>query len=136
VTTSPDVTVSTNLGTWVNRRNLYANREVIDLLAIESNTTASQNVESTLIGEQYSRKRWMKENMYSKLPLFLRAFVYFCVRYFLQLGFLDGKPGLIWHFLQGFWYRFLVDAKLYEQQHRRKQAMSAAPAPAPIPQPL
>ena len=30
------------------------------------------------------------------------------------MGFLDGKEGLIWHFLQGFWYRFLVDAKIFE----------------------
>lgn len=88
-----------------------------------------KKVESSLLGEQYSRKRWMKENMYSKLPLFLRALVYFSYRYFIQLGFLDGKPGLIWHFLQGFWYRFLVDAKLYEHTHRQWQA---APKPAPV----
>jgi hypothetical protein len=24
------------------------------------------------------------------------------------------KPGLVWHFLQGGWYRFLVDAKINE----------------------
>ena len=34
--------------------------------------------------------------------------------------FLDGKPGLVWHFLQGGWYRFLVDAKIYEINHRVK----------------
>lgn len=47
-------------------------------------------------------------------PLFLRAFLYFLMRYTIGLGFLDGKEGLIFHFLQGFWYRFLVDAKIYE----------------------
>jgi glycosyltransferase involved in cell wall biosynthesis len=121
---------------WTGKHNLYANREVLDLIAIETHTTASQNVESTLSGEQYSRKRWMKENMYSKMPLFLRALVYFSFRYFIQLGFLDGKPGLIWHFLQGFWYRFLVDAKLYEHNHRRQQAAPMVPAPASVSQPL
>ena len=45
---------------------------------------------------------------------FLRPFIYFIWRYFIKLGFLDGKQGLIWHFLQGFWYRFLVDAKINE----------------------
>jgi hypothetical protein len=39
---------------------------------------------------------------------------YWFYRYFLKLGFLDGRQGLVYHFLQGFWYRFLVDAKLYE----------------------
>ena len=48
------------------------------------------------------------------MPIFLRAFIYFLVRYFLLLGFLDGIKGLIYHFLQGFWYRFLVDAKILE----------------------
>jgi len=35
VTTSPDVTVSTNLGTWVNRRHLFANRELADVFQKE-----------------------------------------------------------------------------------------------------
>lgn len=35
VTTSPDVTVSTNLGTWVNRRHLFANREMADIFQKE-----------------------------------------------------------------------------------------------------
>ena len=48
------------------------------------------------------------------MPLFIRPFLYFIFRYFIQLGFLDGKKGLVWHFLQGFWYRFLVDAKIYD----------------------
>jgi pyruvate dehydrogenase E1 component len=36
VTTSPDVTVSTNLGAWVNRRNLFARREMADLFQKEA----------------------------------------------------------------------------------------------------
>jgi hypothetical protein len=47
------------------------------------------------------------------LPLFFRAFLYFLYRYFIRFGFLDGLRGLIWHFLQGFWYRLLVDAKIF-----------------------
>jgi hypothetical protein len=34
----------------------------------------------------------------------------------IQLGFLDCRVGLIHHVLQGFWYRFLVDAKLREME--------------------
>jgi hypothetical protein len=45
-------------------------------------------------------------------------------RYLLRLGFLDGKEGLIFHFLQGFWYRFLVDSMVFE---RRKAAKQRAP---------
>ncbi len=35
VTTSPDVTVSTNLGGWVNRRGLFAREEIADLFRTE-----------------------------------------------------------------------------------------------------
>jgi hypothetical protein len=52
------------------------------------------------------------------LPLFTRPFAYFIFRFVFKLGFLDGTKGLIWHFLQGLWYRFLVDAKIYEMYHR------------------
>jgi hypothetical protein len=34
------------------------------------------------------------------------------------LGFLDGKEGLIFHFLQGFWHQFLIDAKIYEAKRK------------------
>jgi pyruvate dehydrogenase E1 component len=42
ITTSPDVTVSTNLGTWVNRRNLYANREMVDIFQKEAIPSAQK----------------------------------------------------------------------------------------------
>jgi hypothetical protein len=59
------------------------------------------------------------------MPLFLRPGLYFTWRYFFKLGFLDGKPGLVWHFLQGGWYRFLVDAKINEIYHLAEQEMRA-----------
>ena len=51
---------------------------------------------------------------YARMPLFWRAFGYFVYRYIIKLGFLDGKEGFLWDFLQGWWYRTLVDAKVYE----------------------
>ena len=52
------------------------------------------------------------KRMYYKLPRYLRAVAYFCVRYFLQGGFLDGMPGWRWNFWQGLWYRWLVDREI------------------------
>ena len=49
---------------------------------------------------------------YYKLPPYFRALLYFCIRYFLKLGFLDGLPGFRWHFWQGLWYRWLVDREI------------------------
>ena len=36
------------------------------------------------------------------------------VVYFFKGGFLEGKEGFLWNFLQGWWYRTLVDAKVFE----------------------
>ncbi len=102
-----------NLHWWIEKHNLYATREAVDILNLKYAFMKYEGIPSRLFGTQEQRKRWMKLR-YAELPLVLRPFLYFMYRYFLKLGFLDGKEGLIWHFLQGFWYRFLVDAKIFE----------------------
>lgn len=68
-------------------------------------------------------KRFMKFDIYYKLPGGLRARLYYWYRYYLQLGFLDGREGKIFAFLQAYWYRYLVDAKIRErEQQMRDQA--------------
>lgn len=92
----------------------YAIREAVDLLDIELDLTgAAQTDEHKQISTQALQKR-MKKHQYAKQPLFWRSFAYFCYRYFLKGACLDGKIGFIWTFLQGWWYRTLVDAKIYE----------------------
>jgi hypothetical protein len=49
---------------------------------------------------------------YYRLPPYFRAFAYFCIRYFIKLGFLDGISGFRWHFWQGLWYRWIVDREI------------------------
>ncbi len=106
-----------NLTWWTQKHNLYAIREVIDLLNIKYNFRDFEAVEPKIFGSQEQRKRYLKVK-YASVPLFTRPIFYFIYRYFLRLGFIDGKQGLMWHFLQGFWYRFLIDAKIYEIYHR------------------
>lgn len=102
-----------NLTWWTEKHNNYAIREAVDILNILYNFISYDEVEPNIFGTQEQKKRWLKIR-YASLPLFIRPVLYFHWRYFLKLGFLDGKQGLIWHFLQGFWYRFLVDAKIHE----------------------
>jgi len=102
-----------NLTWWTEKHNNYATREAVDLLNIIYNFKSYDEVEPNIFGTQEQKKRWLKIK-YAKLPLFLRPIIYFTWRYFLKLGFLDGKAGFIWHVLQGGWYRFLVDAKINE----------------------
>ena len=98
---------------WTNKHNHYATREAVDILNTIYGFKRYDEVEPKLFGTQEQRKRKLK-HIYTCMPLFIRPFIYFIWRYFIKLGFLDGKQGLIWHFLQGFWYRFLVDAKVNE----------------------
>jgi hypothetical protein len=56
----------------------------------------------------------MKEKVYNRIPFQVSALVYFLYRYIVRLGFLDGSEGLVYHVLQGFWYRFLVGARVRE----------------------
>lgn len=103
-----------NLSWWTNKHVGYAIREAVDLLDMEYNLTGSAKADSQKnINKQAKSKRMLKHK-YAKQPLFWRSFVYFCYRYFFKLGFLDGKKGFLWHFLQGWWYRTLVDAKVFE----------------------
>jgi len=87
------------LSDWIQKHNNYSSREASDVLR-----------------GNYGTK---KKKIYYRLPLFCRALLYFIYRYFFRLGFLDGKEGLIFHFLQGFWYRFLIDAKIYEARKQK-----------------
>jgi glycosyltransferase involved in cell wall biosynthesis len=80
----------------------------------EKESATLQAIKPNLLGDKVVRTRWMKEKLYARTPLFVRPFLYFFHRYFILLGFLDGVPGLIWHVLQGFWYRFYIDSKVYE----------------------
>lgn len=103
--------VAANLGTWTLRHKRWAELEASEMLA---HGDPRRQVRPDLMGNPIERRRWFR-NAYSRGPLFARAFAYWSYRYLLRLGFLDGREGLIFHFLQGFWFRFLVDAMIYEQ---------------------
>lgn len=106
---------------WTKKHNNYATREAIDILNINYNFTNKENeINPKLFGNQVERKKYLK-NVYASLPLFTRPFIYFFWRYILRFGFLDKTQGLIWHFLQAFWYRFLVDVKIYEIKKESKR---------------
>lgn len=97
------------------KHNKYATREAIDVLNQRLGLFArDEALNSESASWQASAKRWAKERVYNRLPFTLSATLYFIWRYIFQLGFLDGRSGLVYHFLQGYWYRFLVGAKLME----------------------
>src|SRR5437879_3152102 len=77
----------------------------------------SWSIQPRLLGNPDERAVWLKSRWYS-LPLYVRPFLYFGYRYVCRLGFLEGRTGFLFHFLQAFWFRMVVDAKLSELEHR------------------
>lgn len=106
-----------NLSWWISKHDRYAELEVE--ARVESVAYKNVDLETNLSG-QAARKRWLKEKAYSRLPSTLRATFYFLYRYILGRGFLDGKAGFYFHFLQAYWYRTLVEAKMFELEQRAK----------------
>ncbi|MEZ7528309.1 glycosyltransferase family 2 protein [Cloacibacterium normanense] len=96
---------------WTEKHNNYSTREAIMRL----------DAQYHFLEQNQQNLHKSNKQFYLKLPLFLRAFVYFCYRYFIKLGLLDGRNGLIWHVLQGFWYQFLVDAKIAQVEYFSKK---------------
>ncbi|MBX2890012.1 MAG: glycosyltransferase family 2 protein [Saprospiraceae bacterium] len=104
-----------NLTWWTAKHNAYATREAVERLNAQYHFLEKEPDETS-----DSKIKWHKQ-LYTQLPLFVRPFGYFFYRYCLRLGFLEGKPGLIWHVLQGFWFQFLVDAKIYQIKYLAKK---------------
>jgi glycosyltransferase involved in cell wall biosynthesis len=115
---------------WIEKHNGYSSREAVDLLNLEyqfaqQNSVAALSLSNSSIG----LKRWIKENIYAKLPGGARSLSYFLWRYILMLGFLDGARGTQFHFFQALWYRYMVDCKVaevkrYIQEHQVSPAVA------------
>lgn len=94
-----------NLSWFTNKYNWYSTREAMDFFE-------EKNVEK----KKLNIRTWIKMNIYYKLPMGSRSWLFYIYRYYFCRGFLDGKEGKIYAFLQAYWYRFLVDAKIYEHE--------------------
>jgi glycosyltransferase involved in cell wall biosynthesis len=99
------------LSEWTMRHNRWAEAEAEELRL--GTARPGVIVPKLTGGTPVQQKRALRAG-YNSAPRFLRAFLLFFYRYVLRLGFLDGKAGLIFFVLQTFWFRFLIDAKLYE----------------------
>lgn len=104
-----------DLSYFTDKHNKYATREAIEVLNQRLGLfDRDEALNARSASPQASIKRWVKERLYNRIPFTVSAPLYFLWRYVFQLGFLDGRSGLVYHFLQGYWYRFLVGARLME----------------------
>jgi glycosyltransferase involved in cell wall biosynthesis len=111
---------SVSLADWTSRHNRWSDLEVAEMCSAPT-APAADVLQARLRGDPRERTRWLKA-WYYRMPGGPRALAYFVYRYVFRLGFLDGREGFYFAFLQGFWFRLLVDAKMHElrQAERRR----------------
>lgn len=97
------------LSRWVERHIRYARLAADDLRRDPDTSAVVPRWDSP---HQMERTRWWYERVYLRAPLGVRAVGYFVYRYIVRGGMLDGREGLIYHVLQGLWYRVLIDAEV------------------------
>jgi glycosyltransferase involved in cell wall biosynthesis len=131
-----DMNVGT-LAEWTAKHNRWTDMEAEELARAH---TAANQIGSRLFGTDPRQRRRFYKNLYYRSPLVIRPFVHFSIRYFVQLGFLDGRLGLLYAVLQALWFRMLVDAKLMErtmagpsghQRHHEGKGRESPSPPAP-----
>jgi glycosyltransferase involved in cell wall biosynthesis len=105
-----------SLSEWTARHNRWADAEVLEQTLAQEGA----RVRPRLLGNPMEQKRYLR-GLYNNAPLFVRPYALFFYRYFLRLGFLDGWEGFIFWTLQTFWFRFLIDAKLFELRNSQKR---------------
>jgi hypothetical protein len=92
------------IAVWTAKHNRYAVLQARQ----ELQSTAGPGLMVPPPDSPDGRTRRLKR-IWARLPLFVRPTLYVFYRYIVRLGFLDGKQGFVFHVLQAFWYRLLVD---------------------------
>lgn len=101
-----------NISFWIEKHNRYASKIALEELRWNM-VPQEPAIKPSLIGTP-DQKTLALKLLWRRLPLYVRPFLYFFYRYILRFGFLDGKQGAIFHFLQAFWFRLLVDINIEE----------------------
>ena len=110
---------------WIAKHNGYSKRHAKEFMEIKH---GRKEVRLEGLAEISKLRRILKYKFYYKLPIGLRAWIYFVYRYYFRLGFLDGQTGRMYIFFKAYWYRYLTDAYICELQNREKSFSDEADA--------
>jgi len=101
---------------WFKKHEKYSDliaQEEIDRLQ----NIRVQALKPDLFGNPDEKKAWLKR-LWWKLPLGLRPYLYYGYRMIFKLGIFDNKTARKFHYLQGLWFRKLVDKKINALKQR------------------
>lgn len=104
------------LSAWIDKHNNYSTREMQDYFNSLSSSSSTGLDKEHNLDAKARFKRFLRWKIYYRLPAGFRAYAYYFYRYYVRMGFLDGREGKVFCFMQAYWYRFLVDAKIFEAQ--------------------
>ena len=107
------IDVTNNLADWWARHERWARLEAREVL---QESESPGRLEGKRDGSPIEKRRWLRQRVYYRLPLFVRPTLYYIYRYFIRLGFLDGRRGFAFHLRQGFLYRFKVDVYILKSR--------------------
>lgn len=101
---------------FIDRHNRYSTWEAAFYTTLAAGRRGASQVEASAGGNPVERKRWMRR-LWVHLPF--RPLLRFFWMYVLRLGFLDGRPGLVFCTLMSF-HEAVINAKLYERSLKRR----------------
>jgi glycosyltransferase involved in cell wall biosynthesis len=101
---------------WKAKHRRYATLKAREYWQRRNNSSAA--IADGSAGDAEQAMRAAKRVWYDRLPLFIRAVLYFQYVFFLKLGFLDGPTGCEYHWLRGLWYPWLIDREILRMRPR------------------
>lgn len=100
-----------DLDNYIKKYNWYATREMMDYME-----HIQGRKDARISDSEIKKQRAKKYGIYYKAPKYIRAWMWFLYNYLIRFGFLDGKEGFLFCYFECYWYRMLVDAKIYEYE--------------------
>ena len=115
---------SKDINQYILKHQSYASKEAIEVIDKKYNILKKNSRKNFNIDTKRKIKLFIKNRIYYNLPYPISSSLYFIFRYFILLGFLDGKIGFIYHFIQGYWYRVMVGEKVDQIEKSIKKVKS------------
>ena len=113
--------ITPELKQWKATHKKWAHLEAEEYLLYKE----GRSINTDFLARPIQKRKIRRYKLYYKMPLFIRPFLYFFYRYIIKWGFLEGKEGLVFHFMHGFWYRFIVDVEIFNTRRYRMRRCSA-----------
>jgi len=105
-----------DISVWLDKQDKFSIRLAVEE-EMRRRRLRSWHRKPSFFGNTDSRFAWLRD-VWLRMPLFFRPVLYFFYRYVFALGFLDGRGGFLYHSLQGFWLRTIVDWKTLQMKER------------------